>query len=64
MEKNKADITVEEDFVIDAIEMKRRIQEEIYEETKDMNAEELIAYFHKRVAESEFASFLNRPSSI
>jgi hypothetical protein len=64
MEKDKVSITAEEDFVIDAIEMKRRIQEKIYEETKDMNAEELIAYFRKQVANSEFASFLDRPSSI
>lgn len=42
----------------DCVEMKRRIQEEIYEETKDMSREELLNYFHKRIANSQFASFL------
>lgn len=62
MIKNKGKVMDGEDFVIDAIEMKRRIQEKIYEETKGMNAEELIAYFNKRVANSEFADFLSPPN--
>jgi hypothetical protein len=62
MIKNKAKVMDGEDFVIDAIEMKRHIQEKIYEETKGMNAEELIAYFNKRVANSEFADFLSQPN--
>jgi hypothetical protein len=44
----------------DCVEMKRRIQEKIYEETKDMTNEELIEYFHKRIANSRFASFLQQ----
>jgi hypothetical protein len=63
MTKNKAKVTDGENFVIDAVEMKRRIQEKIYEEIKDMNAEELIAYLNNRVANSEFADFLSQPSS-
>ena len=47
----------------DCLNMKRRIQERIYEETKDMTAEELAAYFHNRIAKSRFASFLDRPVS-
>jgi len=41
----------------DCVEMKRRIQEKIYAETKGMNPEELLAYFRQRVAASRFAHF-------
>jgi hypothetical protein len=47
----------------DCIEMKRRIQERIYEETKDMDYAQLAEYYRKRIANSEFASFLDRPAS-
>ncbi len=47
----------------DCVEMKRRIQEQIYEETKDMTHEELLKYFHTRIANSRFASFLQRSES-
>jgi hypothetical protein len=47
----------------DCVEMKRRIQEKIYEETKDMTNEELIEYFHKRIANSRFAPFLQQSES-
>jgi hypothetical protein len=47
----------------DAIEMKRRIQEEIYEETKDMSPEEFIAYVRQRIANSRFADFLTKPGA-
>ena len=50
--------TEQTDFKVDAIAMKRRIQEQIYEETKDMTPEEFIAYIHRRIANSQFASFL------
>jgi predicted ATPase len=46
--------------VFDCVEMKRRIQEQIYEETKNMSHEELLAYFHRRIANSRFASFLDQ----
>jgi hypothetical protein len=46
-----------------AVEMKRHIQEHIYEETKDMSDEEFIAYMHRRIAESRFASFLSFPGT-
>ncbi len=39
----------------DCVEMKRRIQEKICEETKDLTSYELIAYFRTRVAEGPFA---------
>lgn len=45
----------------DAIAMKRHIQEEIYEETKDMSPEEFIAYVRQRIANSRFADFLTEP---
>jgi len=38
----------------DCVEMKRRAQEKIYEETKGMSAEELVAYFHQGVAQGPF----------
>ena len=47
----------------DCVEMKRRIQEKIYEETRDMNHDELVQYYHDRIAKSQFASFLNIPAS-
>ena len=31
----------------DCVEMKRRIQEQIYEETKAMSSDQRIEYFHK-----------------
>lgn len=45
-------------FTVDAIAMKRQIQEQIYEDTKDMTPEEFIAYMHQRIANSQFADFL------
>ena len=39
----------------DCVEMKRRAQEIIYEETKGMTPGELVAYFHKRVEGGLFA---------
>lgn len=42
-----------------AIAMKRRSQEQIYEDTKDMKPEEFIAHMHQRIAQSQFADFLN-----
>jgi hypothetical protein len=40
----------------ECVEMKRRIPEESYAETRDMAPEELLAYFHRRVASSRFAA--------
>ncbi len=45
----------------DCVEMKRRIQERIYEDTKGMDHREFAAYMRERVARSRFASFLKRP---
>jgi len=46
----------------DCVEMKRRIQEKIYEETKNMTREELVAYFHRRVQEGPFAELWKQPT--
>jgi hypothetical protein len=48
----------------DCVEMKRRIQAKIYAETKEMSQEEQIAYFQKRIMESEFASFLEKEPAL
>lgn len=47
----------------DCVEMKRRIQQRIYEETKAMNHQEFSAHMRKRIAASRFKSFLERPIS-
>lgn len=46
----------------DCVDMKRRIQERIYEETRGMTPEQRLAHLHKRIAGSRFASFLERPA--
>jgi hypothetical protein len=46
--------------VVKAVAMKRRIQEQIYEDTKDMTPEEFIAYMRHRIAKSQFADFLKQ----
>ena len=48
----------------DCVEMKRRIQEKIYEETKGMSHEEFLEYTHNRIAQSRFKSFLEKPATI
>ena len=48
----------------DAIAMKRDLQEKFYEETKGLSAEELIAYMHRKIANSEFADFLSHPGPL
>ena len=47
----------------DCVEMKRRIQERMYAETKDMNHQQFAEHIRKRIAASRFASFLERPIS-
>ena len=48
----------------DCVEMKHRIQERIYEDTKDMDHQEFAAYMRNRIANSRFASFLDRPVGV
>ena len=48
----------------DCVEMKRRIQEKIYEETRGMKPDEFLAYIHKQVQESRFAAFFAGPGEI
>ena len=47
----------------DCVEMKRKIQEEMYEETKNLTHEEFLKYLHKRIANSRFSYFLNKPAA-
>ena len=47
----------------DCVEMKRRIQERMHEETGNMNHREFVEYMRKRIAGSRFASFLEQPIS-
>ena len=44
----------------DCIDMKRRIQEKIYEDTKGMTRVEAREYMRQRIVNSEFATFLVR----
>jgi hypothetical protein len=44
----------------DCVEMKRKIQERIHEETKDLSREELIAYFHQHARTGPFAELWNK----
>lgn len=46
-----------EDGSFDCIAFKRRVQAEIYEETKHMTSEEVSAYYHRRVAEGPFGKW-------
>jgi len=40
----------------DCVELKRRIQERIDADTRGMDSDELLAWFHRRVATSRFAA--------
>ena len=44
----------------DAVEMKRKIQDEIYEETKNLTSAEEAAYFRKSVETGPFAEKICR----
>ena len=46
----------------DCVEMKHRIQERIYEQTKEMTPAERMAHMHRRIAEGPFAGFF-KPGS-
>lgn len=37
-----------EDKEVDAVDLVRRIRDDLYEETKDLSTEELIAFYHRR----------------
>jgi len=39
----------------DCVEMKRKAQEKIYQETKDLSRDELVAYFRRQVETGPFA---------
>lgn len=44
----------------DCVEMKRKAQEKVYEETKHLNREQLVAYFHRQVETGPFAHLWKR----
>jgi hypothetical protein len=44
----------------DCIEMKRSIQDKIYNETKNMSREEYLAFIRKQVDEGPFGELLKR----
>lgn len=45
----------------DCVEMKRRLQERIYEETRGMTPAQRVAHAQARIAKSRFAAFLRQP---
>lgn len=47
---------------LDCVEMKRRIQEKIYEETRNMSREEYLAFVRKQVDEGPFGNLLRKHS--
>jgi hypothetical protein len=44
----------------DCVEMKRKAQEKIYAETKCLNREQLVDYFHREVETGPFAHLWKR----
>ena len=46
---------------IDCLEMKRRIQEKIYEETKDLSPDDVVAYFRRHAQSGPFAALWRKP---
>ena len=46
----------------DCVEMKRKIQEKIHEETKDLSRSELIDYFHRHAQTGPFADLWKKPA--
>ncbi len=44
----------------DCVEMKRKAQERIYEETKHLSRDELVEYFHRQVETGPFAHLWKR----
>ncbi|MBI2421715.1 MAG: hypothetical protein HYV27_02715 [Candidatus Hydrogenedentes bacterium] len=47
----------------DCIEMKRRIQEQLFDETKEMSHLDFAEHIRQRIEGSRFSSFLKRPAS-
>lgn len=45
----------------DCVRMKRRIQEKIYDQTKDLSREELVAYFRRHAETGPFADLWKKP---
>jgi len=45
----------------DCVQMKRRIQEKIYDQTKNLSREELVAYFHRHAETGPFADLWKKP---
>jgi hypothetical protein len=48
----------------DCMAFKRKVQEQIYQETKDMTPEQYIEYIHRNVSESEiWRKFAKKPAA-
>lgn len=45
----------------DCVQMKREIQEKIYQETKDLTRDELVAYFRRHAETGPFADLWKKP---
>jgi hypothetical protein len=45
----------------DCVDMKRKAQEKIYQETKHLNRDELVAYFRRQVETGPFAHLRKGP---
>ena len=52
--------TIKKDKDFDCVEMKNSIQAKIYAETKDMNTEELLAYFNRHLHGDAFWEQVSR----
>jgi hypothetical protein len=52
--------TSKDDDKFDCIEMKNKIQEQIYKETMGMTNEEYATYIHQRIANSQFSWFFEK----
>ena len=44
----------------DCVEMKHKIQEQMYKETRGMTNDEYMEYIHQRIANSQFSWFLEK----
>jgi hypothetical protein len=54
-DRKAKDMEIDENF--DCVEMKRRIQAEIYEETKDLTPDQVIEYYRKSAEEGPWGDW-------
>jgi len=50
---------------IDAVGLVRQIRDDLYEKTKDLSTEELIAFYHHRAADTKkrLSRYMQRPTA-